>query len=205
MLPYNKTLKNIILSVIISASAVLPSYAQNDETDVKETKNIKKKPETEYSGLGITAGYLSAVGLTYRKFFTDKFGAKITGIGFFDQSQVFGALGLEGMWVISENDWLRFYGLAGVSNFTMKRNNYYDYSTPVSSYDTANKDYVYIPPKGYSSYETYNSVGAGIGIELGRREQGLTFAIELPWILSFKNTSVNSFYPIPAISLLYNF
>ncbi|RZK01668.1 MAG: hypothetical protein EOO43_24110 [Flavobacterium sp.] len=153
-----------------------------------------------YKGLGITAGFLSGLGFSYRQYFADRLGFKATGIAFFDQNQTFGNIGLQGMYVLSENDWLRFYGLVGVSNFTTRRANY-SYNNPSST----DSDYVYIPSKGSSNFEAYNSVGAGIGIELGRLSQGLSFAIELPVVATFRGTSFSSLYPIPSLSVIYNF
>lgn len=197
MYKLNKILKVFTIVSLLTVSQPYNAFAENaDEINEAEQKDLIQN----YKGLGITAGYLSGLGFTYRQYFADRFGVKVTGLGFFDQYQSFGNIGLQGMYVFSENDWLRFYGLAGVSNFTFKRR---DYSYPTSP--DPSSEYVYIPPRGSSNYDMYNSFGAGIGIELGRQEQGLSFAIELPIVATFKGTNLNSFYPIPSLSVIYNF
>lgn len=192
-----KNLKYLIISSIMLLSLPFNSFADDE---IREEKEIVQN----YRGIGISGGFLSGLGFSYRQYFADKFGIKATGMGFFDQSQTFGNIGLQGMYVFSENDWLKFYGLIGASNFTTKRNNIY-YSEPSPVPPTKDSDYVYIPPRGVSNIEMYNSFGAGIGIELGRLEQGLSFAIELPLVATFRGGKLNSFYPIPSLSIIYNF
>lgn len=207
----NKIKQSIFASLfLVLSSTFLPVYAfentDNNEGIQDEIKEVKENiSEKNYKGLGVTAGLLSGLGFSYRQYFMDKIGYKISGIAFFDQSQMFSDIGLQGMVVISENSWLRFYALAGISNFTTRRtsnSNYNDNPQPMNNYDYNN---VFIPPRYSSNTETYNSIGAGIGIELGRQEQGISVALELPLTFSFRNLSLYSFYPIPQLSLLYNF
>ncbi len=199
----NKLVKLSLISSIIVISSINTAYSE--EVDNKDNKINEIEEEKNYKGIGITAGLLSGLGFSYRQYFGDKFGVKATGMGYFDQTHTFGNLGIQGMYVLSENDWLRFYALIGISNFSTRRNNYNNYSYP--SYDSSppDKDYVYIPSRVSSNVETYNSIGAGIGIELGRLSQGLSFAIELPLLATFRNTTINSFYPVPSLSVIYNF
>jgi hypothetical protein len=193
----NKILKSFVLSSIILFTTSQNVFA-NENSEIQEEKESIKN----YKGMGISAGFLSGLGFSYRQYFADNYGIKATGMGFFDQYQTFGNIGLQGMYVFSENDWLKFYGLLGVSNFSTRRNNPTYYPAEPTKGDN---EYVYIPPKGTSSIDMYNSVGAGIGIELGRLEQGLSFAIELPLVATFRGTTLNSFYPIPSVSVIYNF
>lgn len=195
MYKLTKILKYAVLSSLIIISTQNSVFSANEI----EEDNDKVETVQNYKGMGLTLGFLSGLGFTYRQFFADRLGVKASGMGFFDQNQTFGNIGLQGMYVFSENDWLKFYGLLGVSNFSTKRNFVY-YPEPVQ-----NNESVYIPPRGSSNLETYNSVGGGIGIELGRLEQGLSFVIELPLVATFKGTALNSFYPIPSVSLIYNF
>ena len=192
----NKLVKVVIISTMITISSVTKVYAE-EVNQIEDTG----EPEKNYKGIGITAGFLSGLGFSYRQYFADRYGVKATGMGFFDQYQTFGNLGIQAMYVFSENSWLRFYGLLGVSNFTTRRNNYTNYDAPNSN----DPNYVYIPSRGTYNYEAYNSLGAGIGIELGRLSQGLSFAIELPLVATFRNTTLNSFYPVPSLSVIYNF
>lgn len=198
MYKLTKILKSVVLSSIILLSSQTQAFSASEIVEDNDSELVQN-----YKGMGLTLGFLSGLGFTYRQFFADKIGLKATGMGFFDQNQTFGNIGVQGMYVFSENDWLKFYGLLGVSNFSTKRNTVV-YSDPVPAYKGEN-EYVYIPPKGSSNLEMYNSVGAGIGIELGRLEQGITFAIELPLVATFRGTTLNSFYPIPSLSLIYNF
>ena len=174
---------------------------QVSEEDIKETDETPL--EKNYKGMGVTAGFLSGLGFTYRQYFADRWAYKATGVGFFDQNQTFWNLGLQGMYIISENNWLRFYSLAGISSITTKRR----IGTPIASPppDNYSYDYVDIPPRYSSNNETYNNVGVGIGLEFGRLAPGLSLALELPLIFSFRNVTLNSFYPIPQVSLIYNF
>ena len=100
--------KNLLVSLLtLTLTFSSPVFASDGEIEeVKPTEILKN-----YSGVGISAGYLSSLGFSYRNYFADKFGYKISGIAFFDQYQAFGTVGLQGMCVFSENDWLRFYGL----------------------------------------------------------------------------------------------
>jgi len=177
-----------------------------EDTIVKRKKKSKRTMEfeTNYKGVGATVGLLSGAGFTYREFFADKFGYKATGIYFFDTSSSYWDVGLQGMWVVNETDWLRLYLLGGVSHFGSRRysNYYYSESSPV-----LDSDNVYIPPKQtYSSGgDTYNNIGVGLGIEFWRQNNGVSLALELPLVLSFRNFQLNSFYPVPQLSLIYNF
>jgi hypothetical protein len=195
--------------LLISSSAFLPCYAfesNNDENISDEINEVKDIPvEKNYKGLGVTAGLLSGVGFSYRQYFNDNLGFKVSGVAFFDQNQMFADIGLQGMYVFSENNWLRFYALGGVSNYTTKRPSYNNYPYPVPPSDNNSYDSVVIPSRYSSNTDTFNSIGAGIGIELGRQAQGLSLALELPLIVSFRNLTLFSFYPIPQLSILYNF
>jgi hypothetical protein len=201
---YINKIKNILLAILVSSGVLVTSnaYAENTEGDF----SINKEEEVKnYSGIGVTAGYASSLGFTYRRFFADRWAYKVTGVAFLDTNQAFGTAGLQGMYVFSETDWGKFYGLVGVSNFTMGRKSY-NYTPSYSYSDPSNPDYVYIPPRGNSSIESFNNIGAGIGLEVGKIAEGVSLAIELPLTFSFKGfTSLNSIYPIPQISFIYNF
>ncbi|MBC7474314.1 MAG: hypothetical protein H7263_08485 [Candidatus Sericytochromatia bacterium] len=193
-------ISSLLLLILPINLQVRAENVENPKDNAEEQTEPNQEQLKNFKGLGITFGYLSSIGLSYRQYFADKFGVKLTGIGYFDQNQTFGTLGLQGMYVLGENDWMRFYSLAGVSTFATKSSyNSYPTSRPNGS------DYVNIPAKNSSNVQLYNSIGAGVGIEFGRQSQNLSFALELPFIVSFKGTTLSSFYPIPSVSLIYNF
>jgi len=227
-----KLISSAIFSIVLaSLCTISPSFAEEtkennntslneekiqmiddkkDEVQTNEEFTLRKKKsnkitdfETNYKGVGFTAGLLSGAGFTYREFTGDKFGYKATGIYFFDSYSSYWDIGLQGMWVVHEIDWLRLYLLGGISNFGTKRYNDYSYPVPASS---SNDEYVYVPSKNtYSNWDMYNNIGVGLGIEFWRQNNGVSLALELPLVLSFKNLKLNSLYPIPQISLIYNF
>lgn len=93
---------------------------ENEKLVVKYTKKQEKEevePEKNYSGWGMSFGYLSATGLSYRRFFSDNLGMKATGSAFMQAGKGYGTFGMQGMYVHSEDELFRFYSLAGISYF----------------------------------------------------------------------------------------
>lgn len=197
-----------------------PEKQSNPETPDKESYS------SNYMGLGFSGGAISGVGFSYRQFFADHYGFKTSTVVYHNEYTSFFNLGMQGMWVLSENDWLRFYVLAGLADFYMGSQSYRELpstSTPsetssanadAASTDAGTSDTVVAKPTApedvqfESYYEAHNFVnlGAGIGLEIGRKEHGLTLALELPLVFSIKDfSSLDNIYPIPQISLIYNF
>ena len=161
-----------------------------DEDDYNAEKN--------YNGLGVSMGYLSASGLSYRTFFANNWGIKATGGAFMKDAKGFGTFGAQGMYVHSENNALRFYSLLGASYFG-SNNGTSIYSVPYANYSTQYREKEY-------SFEQSLEIGAGIGVEIGRKESGVSMALELPVTFIFKNLNkLESIFPIPQISFMYNF
>lgn len=193
-------IKKSFFSLVLMSGLIFSSNAFAEEQ--QDFSINKEEINNNYSGIGVTAGFASSLGFTYRKYFSDRWAYKVSGVAFLDTNQVFGTAGLQGMYVFSETDWGKFYGLVGISNFTAGRKNY-NY-TPYS--DPSNPDYVYVPARGNSVIESFNNIGAGIGLEIGKISEGVSLALELPLTFSFKGfNSLNSIYPIPQISFIYNF
>jgi hypothetical protein len=215
-------MNKIIFSLLAFASISLPAYAADEVLKQPEQTNVNseaKKIATDYKGLGISAGAISGVGFSYRQFFYENYGFKTSAVIYMDDNQNFFNVGLQGIKVLSGNDWLRFYAIGGLSDFSFKYYSYiYDQVPPVpepktttnngttTAPATAEKPIEPKPPEKKVVFDTYVNLGAGIGIEIGRKEQGLSLAIELPLVLSIKNyNKINFIYPIPQISLIYNF
>ncbi len=221
-------MKKIIFSLFAFAVISLPAYAADEIQKQPEQLNVNtevKKIATDYKGLGISAGAISGVGFSYRQFFYENYGFKTSAVIYMDDNQNFFNAGLQGIKVLSGNDWLRFYAIGGLSDFSFKYYTYiYDPVPPEPEpKTTANNGTVTAtpaptepvktekpinpkPPEKKVVFDTYVNLGAGIGIEIGRKEQGLSLAIELPLVLSIKNyNKINFIYPIPQISLIYNF
>ena len=217
-----KTNKLIVLITMLSA-ITLPSFALEETANQPEIKNSNKpiKIETDYKGLGISGGAISGVGFSYRQFFSEKYGFKTSAVIYFDDNQTIFDIGIQGMREFSSNDWLRFYAIGGLSDFSFKRTSiiYPAIPAPVetkapvtntTSPDTQASPTPVTKTLGETVRETvsdtYLNFGAGIGIEIGRKEQGLSLALELPLVVSIKNfNKLNFIYPIPQISLIYNF
>lgn len=187
-----KKIKTLALSLILLSSFNTFSYANNIESAEKE-----EKLETNYAGLGLTAGFLSSVGISYRQFFADRWGYKITGVGYYLNKSLLATGGIQAMYVFNENRDVRFYGFAGASNFTSR--NY------GQTYYNADSDPNYIPPKSTSNYDITNNLGGGIGIEIGRKESGLMVFIEVPILFSFKKLTLDAVYPTGQAGIMYNF
>ncbi|GIW22155.1 MAG: hypothetical protein KatS3mg068_1162 [Candidatus Sericytochromatia bacterium] len=192
-----KSLKILLSSLLIISSL---NYKANAEEN-QENDDFIPQRLTNYKGLGITLGLLSSMGISYRTFLTEKIGVKATGIGFYDQSQGFWSVGFQGMYVMSENKDTKFYFLAGISNFSSRRTTYYPTPTVSNNYG----EDVFIPRKEDNQPENYLSLGGGIGAEIGTFTPGFTLAVEVPIVFTFRNMSLYSLYPIPQISLIYNF
>lgn len=178
--------------------------AQNTETE--------QEPSRNYSGLGVSAGAISGVGFSYRQFFGDHYGVKTSAVIYVDDQRSFFDLGLQGLWVLSENDWLRFYVMGGLADFAVGSTNFRPVAEPVLTDSENAVPAVEKPLPEDLEYEefrennNYVNLGAGIGLEIGRKEHGLSLALELPLVFSFKNFSkLEYIYPIPQISLIYNF
>ncbi len=177
--------------------------------EIKEIKIVKRKeikknndededdynPEKNYKGWGVSLGYLSASGLSYRTFFADNWGLKASGAAYMQNAKGFGTFGMQGMYVHSENKVVRFYSLFGAS--------YYGANNGPSIYPTTpgNNEMPKDPP-----FEHSLGLGGGIGIEIGRKESGISMALEFPVTFIFKNfNKLESIFPIPQISFMYNF
>ncbi|MFN8674614.1 MAG: hypothetical protein U0457_21345 [Candidatus Sericytochromatia bacterium] len=188
----------------------LAENKQNEEEkkeDIKEIKEIKvikkyKKeeevdyiPEKNYKGWGVSLGYLSASGLSYRTFFADNWGMKATGAAYMQNGRGFGTFGMQGMYVHSENSIVRFYSLLGASYYGSNNSSNYTIQPNVDPVQRVD------PP-----FEHSLGLGGGIGIEIGRKESGISMSLEFPITFIFKNfTKLDSIYPIPQISFMYNF
>lgn len=172
---------------------------ENEEVSVKHKKKKEVEyyePEKNYSGWGISFGYLSATGLSYRKFFSDNLGMKATGSAFMQSGKGYGTFGMEGMYVHSEDEMFRFYSLAGLSYFGS--NNGSTLSLSTTTYPDNNQN--------QPAFEHSLEIGGGIGLEIGRKESALSMSIEWPITFIFKNFNrLDSIYPIPQISFMYNF
>jgi hypothetical protein len=177
----------LVSSICTSALAEENAYAVRDTNDFS-IEEKKEEISKNYQGLGFHASLASGTGFSYRTFFADKWGAKVSGLGFFTETNGFASLGTQAMYVVQENDWFRFYGLGGGAIF-FNRGSSYDYDTKKSSI----KD------------DLTQNVGAGVGIELGRREQYMSFVIELPMVLGFKQGKVSYLLPVPQVSWIINF
>jgi hypothetical protein len=220
-----KIISGVLLTVI-----AIPAFAADETANPTKVSNIEeiKQPITDYKGLGISGGAISGAGFSYRQFFSGTYGFKTSAVVYLDENQSFFNVGLQGMKELSSNDWLRFYLIGGISNFSFKNTNYIYPDVPVpdgikqpvqvtATQDTGNTtpttqpsaapQPVKIPdPKKETVFSTYMNFGAGIGIEIGRKEQGLSLALELPLVISIKDfNKLNFIYPIPQISLIYNF
>lgn len=193
-----KKLKILLSSLLIITSL---NYKANAEENEDDENTYKPERLQTYKGLGVTLGLLSSIGISYRAFLTEKLGVKATGIGFYDQNQGFWSVGIQGMYVLAENKDTKFYLLGGVSNFSSRRNTYYSIPTQSDIYGES----IFIPRKEDNQLENYLSVGGGIGAEIGTFSPGFSLAVEVPIVFTFRNMSLFSLYPIPQISLIYNF
>lgn len=169
---------------------------ENEEVSVKHKKKKEVEyyePEKNYSGWGISFGYLSATGLSYRKFFSDNLGMKATGSAYMQNGLGYGTFGMEGMYVHSEDEMFRFYSLAGLSYFG-------------SNNGSLNINNTYSNNNNQAVFEHSMGIGGGIGLEIGRKESALSMSIEWPITFIFKNfNKLDAIYPIPQISFMYNF
>lgn len=173
---------------------------ENDMLVVKYKKKVEKEyvePEKNYSGWGISFGYLSATGLSYRRFFSDNLGMKATGSAFMQSGKGYGTFGMEGMYVHSEDEMFRFYSLAGLSYFGSNNGSTLSLSTTTYPDNNQNQPVV---------FEQSLGIGGGIGLEIGRKESALSMSIEWPITFIFKNFNrLDSILPIPQVSFMYNF
>jgi hypothetical protein len=193
-----RKIKILLSSLLIITSLSYKVSANESENDENSYKSERLQ---SYKGLGVTLGLLSSMGISYRAFLTEKIGVKGTGIGFYDQNQGFWSVGIQGMYVLAENRDTKFYLLGGISNFSSRRTTYYPVQDRSSVYD----ENIFIPRKEDNQAENYLSVGGGIGAEIGTFSPGFTLAVEVPVVFTFRNMSLFSLYPIPQISLIYNF
>lgn len=187
-----KKIKILALSLLLVTSFTSFCYA-----DIIENNEKEETLESNYAGLGLTAGFLSSIGISYRQFFADKWGYKLTGVGYFINKNLLATGGVQAMYVFNENREVRFYGFLGASNFTSR--NY------GQTYYNVDSDPNYIPPKSTSDYDITNNLGGGIGIEIGRKESGIMVFIEMPILFSFKRLTLDSFYPTGQAGIMYNF
>jgi hypothetical protein len=120
---------------------------------------------------------------------------KATGSAFIQSRKEYGTFGMQGMYVNSEDEIFRFYSLTGISYYgsnngalTLATTTYPDNS------------------QQQAPFEHSLGLGGGIGLEIGRKESGLSMSIEWPITFIFKNFNrLDSIYPIPQISFMYNF
>ncbi len=211
-----QNIKRIIIGMILSTIAI-PSFSEETAIKLKDESKIDKtikKIESDYKGLGISAGAISGVGFSYRQYFYETYGFKASTAGYIDDNQSFFNFGIQGLKELSSNDWLRFYVLAGISNFSFNNTNYIypeqtkpSQPTPNTTTSTEPTKLVVVQdPIKTKVFSNYMNFGAGIGLEIGRKEQGLSLALELPLVVSIKDfNKLNFIYPIPQISLVYNF
>lgn len=222
--------KILHLGTLFTLICWLPqAHALDDKKSlpVEETSSKDKKTvDDNYMGLGFSGGAISGVGFSYRQFFADNYGIKISSVFYHEERRTFFNLGTQGLWVLSDNDWLRFYVIAGLADFSFREtrtvfkpvevpeptNASTNEQTPTPSPTATPVPQKPTPEELESNAEKvteidhYVNVGAGIGMEIGRREHGLTLALELPLVVSVKNfNELNFVMPIPQLSLIYNF
>lgn len=201
-----KTILSLFASVLILASSCLPVLAEDLKVDadlgVKKTEH-----PVQYSALGASAGFISGVGFSYREYLTERIGYKVSAVVYIDNYLNFMNGGLQGIYVLSDNDWMRFYAIGGVADFNYRRKNTIYDPMPAPTGD-ATKDALIKESKPREVLEVYNyfNFGGGIGMEIGRSKRNLSLSIELPLAVGIKDfKTIEYTLPIPQISLLYNF
>lgn len=200
-----KTLLSFCISLLLLGANSTPSFSEELKKDDDITQKVSLP--VQYNGLGVSAGFISGLGFSYRAYLTEKIGYKVSSAVYIDNNTSYNFMnaGLQGIYVLSDNDWMRFYAIAGVADFNYKRKNYIYDPVPAPTTDTT-KGEVISKPKEVIESNNYLNLGAGIGVEIGRTNKNLSLAIELPLVMGIKDfKSIDYTYPIPQISLLYNF
>lgn len=200
-----KTILSLFASVLLLTSNCFPVLAEDSKVDSNST--VKIEHPVKYSALGASAGFISGVGFSYREYLTEKIGYKVSTVVYIDNYLNFMNGGLQGIYVLSDNDWMRFYAIAGVADFNYRRKNTIYDPVPAPTGDVT-KDALIKDSKPKEVLEVYNyfNFGGGIGMEIGRSKRNLSLSIELPLAVGIKDfKTVEYTLPIPQISLLYNF
>lgn len=205
-----KTLLGFCISLLLLASGSIPAFSE--EVKKQDDSTSKVALPVQYVGLGVSAGAISGLGFSYREYLSEKIGYKIATVLYNDKDNSFFDAGLQGIYVLSDSDngWLRFYAIAGVSDFYYKRTNHVYDPVPAPTPTEQNKaDLVptkEIVPRDVIETNNYVNFGAGLGLEIGRNKKNLSLSLELPLVIGVKNFSkIDYTYPIPQISLIYNF
>lgn len=204
-----KTILSLFASFLLLASSCLPVLAEDLKVDADLSVKKTEHP-VQYSGLGASAGFISGVGFSYREYLTEKIGYKISTVVYIDNYLNFMNGGLQGIYVLSDNDWMRFYAIVGVADFNYRRKNTIFEPIPAPTGDATKptKDEMIKDSKQKEVLEVYNyfNFGGGIGMEIGRSKRNLSLSIELPLAVGIKDfKTIEYTLPIPQISLLYNF
>lgn len=163
-------------------------------------KNLKAESQDNIvgatgNGFGMTAGMISGVGLSYRRFFSDTQGMQVGGIVFADNDSAHFNIGAEFLQTIHQSEKTRFYGLAGASMF-YNGDNYAEYDPNTGTE---------LPSEWH--WDRFYNFGAGIGLEMYLGNVGIS--LELPISVSFDydrttdGLAFDSIYPIPNLSIIY--